>query len=60
MPTFFGATVRYVELPAEGHHYWARENVLLAAAEMLDWLEQTIGPEAAVPTKAAAAAHAGP
>lgn len=39
-----GATVRYVELPVEGHHYWARENVLLAAAEMLDWLEQTIGP----------------
>ncbi len=38
-----GATVRYVELPVEGHHYWARENVLLAAAEMLDWLDQTIG-----------------
>jgi len=40
-----GATVRYVELPAEGHHYWARENVLLAAAEMLDWLDRTIGPK---------------
>jgi len=39
-----GATVRYVELPVEGHHYWARENVLLAAAEMLDWLDSTIGP----------------
>lgn len=38
-----GATVRYVELPVEGHHYWARENVLLAAAEMLDWLDRTIG-----------------
>lgn len=38
-----GATVRYVELPHEGHHYRARENVLLAAAEMLDWLDQTIG-----------------
>jgi dipeptidyl aminopeptidase/acylaminoacyl peptidase len=38
-----GATVRYVELPGEGHHYWARENVLLASAEMLDWLARTIG-----------------
>ncbi len=38
-----GATVRYVELPVEGHHYWARENVLLASAEMLDWLDKTIG-----------------
>jgi dipeptidyl aminopeptidase/acylaminoacyl peptidase len=39
-----GVTARYVELPYEGHHYWARENVLLAAAEMLDWLDRTIGP----------------
>jgi dipeptidyl aminopeptidase/acylaminoacyl peptidase len=39
-----GVTSRYVELPFEGHHYWARENVLLAAAEMLDWLDRTIGP----------------
>jgi dipeptidyl aminopeptidase/acylaminoacyl peptidase len=38
-----GATARYVELPYEGHHYWARENVLLATAEMLDWLDRTIG-----------------
>lgn len=38
-----GAVVRYVELPLEGHHYWARENVLLASAEMLDWLDRTIG-----------------
>lgn len=42
-----GATVRYVELPGEGHHYWARENVLLAAAEMLDWLDRMIGEKAA-------------
>ncbi len=41
-----GARVRYVELPHEGHHYWARENVLHAAAEMLDWLDRTIGPDA--------------
>jgi dipeptidyl aminopeptidase/acylaminoacyl peptidase len=39
-----GGTARYVELPYEGHHYWGRENVLLAAAEMLDWLDRTIGP----------------
>jgi dipeptidyl aminopeptidase/acylaminoacyl peptidase len=45
-----GARARYVELPYEGHHYWARENVLLAAAEMLDWLDRTIGPKALPPT----------
>jgi dipeptidyl aminopeptidase/acylaminoacyl peptidase len=38
-----GVPVRYVELPFEGHHYWARENVLHAAAEMIDWLDRTIG-----------------
>jgi dipeptidyl aminopeptidase/acylaminoacyl peptidase len=40
-----GARVRYVELPYERHHYRARENVLHASAEMLDWLDRTIGPE---------------
>jgi dipeptidyl aminopeptidase/acylaminoacyl peptidase len=39
-----GAPVRYVELPEEGHHYWARESVLHAAAEMIEWLDRTIGP----------------
>lgn len=39
-----GARVRYVELPYERHHYRARENVLHASAEMLDWLDRTIGP----------------
>jgi len=43
-----GATTRYVELPYEGHHYWARENVLLAAAEMLEWLDRFLGQPAAV------------
>jgi dipeptidyl aminopeptidase/acylaminoacyl peptidase len=38
-----GVPVRYVELPFEGHKYWARENVLDAAAEMIDWLDRTIG-----------------
>jgi dipeptidyl aminopeptidase/acylaminoacyl peptidase len=39
-----GAHVRYVELPYERHHYRARENVLHTSAEMLDWLDRTIGP----------------
>ncbi len=39
-----GSPARYVELPYEGHHYWARENVLLASAEILDWLERWVGP----------------
>lgn len=39
-----GKQARYLELPYEGHHYWARENVLLTSAEMLDWLQRTIGP----------------
>ncbi len=41
-----GTRVRYVELPSEGHHYWARENVLLAAAEMIDWLDRVLGAPA--------------
>lgn len=41
-----GARVRYVELPFEQHHYRARENVLHTSAEMLDWLDHTIGPKA--------------
>ena len=44
-----GVPVRYVELPYEGHHYWARESVLHAAAEMIDWLDGTIGPDAPPP-----------
>jgi dipeptidyl aminopeptidase/acylaminoacyl peptidase len=47
-----GTNVRYVELPHEGHHYWARENVLLAAAELIDWLDRTIGPGAQPPAAA--------
>jgi dipeptidyl aminopeptidase/acylaminoacyl peptidase len=41
-----GAHVRYVELPFERHHYRARENVLHTSAEMLEWLDRTIGPGA--------------
>lgn len=41
-----GTRVRYVELPYEQHHYRARENVLHASAEMLDWLDHTIGHKA--------------
>lgn len=35
-----GATVRYVELPGEEHHYSGRETVLHAAWEMIDWLDR--------------------
>ncbi len=38
-----GVNVRYVVLPFERHHYRARENVLHTSAEMLDWLDRTIG-----------------
>ena len=38
-----GVPVRYVELPHEAHHYWARESVLTTAHEMIDWLDRTIG-----------------
>ena len=42
-----GVHARYLELPGEQHHYWARESVLHTAAEMIDWLDRTIGPKAA-------------
>lgn len=38
-----GVPVRYVELPHEGHEYWARESVLHIAAELIDWLGRTLG-----------------
>ncbi len=38
-----GVPVRYVQLPYEGHHYWARESILDAANEMILWLDRTIG-----------------
>jgi dipeptidyl aminopeptidase/acylaminoacyl peptidase len=41
-----GKPVRYVELPQEGHHYWARESVLHAAHELIAWLDRTIGASA--------------
>jgi dipeptidyl aminopeptidase/acylaminoacyl peptidase len=34
-----GATVRYVVLPHESHGYRARESVLHALAEMIDWMD---------------------
>ena len=37
-----GTAVRYVTLPHEGHVYHARESVLHAAAEMLDWLDRVL------------------
>jgi dipeptidyl aminopeptidase/acylaminoacyl peptidase len=44
-----GVNVRYVELPYERHHYRARENVLQTSAEMLEWLDRTIGPARRTP-----------
>jgi dipeptidyl aminopeptidase/acylaminoacyl peptidase len=47
-----GGTARYVEMPFEGHHLRARESVLHVSAEMIDWLDRTIGsgaPEPAAP-----------
>jgi dipeptidyl aminopeptidase/acylaminoacyl peptidase len=41
-----GNQVRFVELPYEGHTLRARESVLHAAAEMLDWLERMLAPPA--------------
>ncbi len=37
-----GGTARLVMLPAEGHGYLARESVLHAVAEMLDWFERYV------------------
>jgi dipeptidyl aminopeptidase/acylaminoacyl peptidase len=42
-----GARARYVEMPLEDHHLRARGSVLHVAAEMIDWLDRTIGPDAA-------------
>ena len=39
-----GAHARYVEMPFEDHHLRARESVLHVSAEMIDWLDRTIGP----------------
>lgn len=39
-----GATVRWVELPAEDHGYRARESVGHTVWEMLDWAERHVAP----------------
>jgi len=52
-----GKHARYIELPYEGHHYWARENVLLASAEMLDWLDRYIGQGSQQAAGSAAPGH---
>jgi len=54
-----GVPVRYVELPFEGHKYWARENVLDAASEMIDWLDRTIGPRRDLAPRSRSAASGG-
>lgn len=40
-----GATVRYVVLPHESHAYRARQSVLHALAEMVEWLERHMKSE---------------
>ena len=37
-----GATVRYVVLPHEAHGYRARESVLHALAEMVEWMDRHV------------------
>jgi dipeptidyl aminopeptidase/acylaminoacyl peptidase len=37
-----GVTVRYVVLPYESHGYVARESVLHALAEMIDWMDRYV------------------
>ncbi|MBI3789808.1 MAG: S9 family peptidase [Gemmatimonadetes bacterium] len=39
-----GATVRYVQLPAEAHGYRARESVGHTLAEMVGWLDRFVKP----------------
>ncbi len=39
-----GATVRYVQLPAESHGYAARESVGHTLFEMMSWLDQWVKP----------------
>jgi dipeptidyl aminopeptidase/acylaminoacyl peptidase len=41
-----GVRARYVEMPFQGHRPIARKSVLHIAAEMVDWLDRTIGPDA--------------
>jgi dienelactone hydrolase len=55
-----GVPARYVELPYEGHHYWARESVLDASAEMLEWLDRTIGAASVAGAAATAGGGAAP
>lgn len=38
-----GVKARYVELPYEGHHFRGEATVLHTVAEMIDWLDGTIG-----------------
>jgi len=44
-----GGRARFVEMPFEDHHLRARESVLHVAAEMIDWLDRTIGESAPPP-----------
>jgi dipeptidyl aminopeptidase/acylaminoacyl peptidase len=39
-----GATARLVLLPHENHRYFARESILHAAAEMIEWFDRHLKP----------------
>ena len=41
-----GATARLVLQPYEGHHFRGTDTLLDTVAEMLEWLDKTIGPKA--------------
>ena len=48
-----GGTARHVVLPGEGHGYLARESILHALAEMIDWFDEHVkGAEQAEPIEA--------
>jgi dipeptidyl aminopeptidase/acylaminoacyl peptidase len=51
-----GATVRYVVLPLEGHGYRARESVMHALAEMVEWMDRWVKHAEPVPAAATAGA----
>ncbi|HEX6886015.1 MAG TPA: prolyl oligopeptidase family serine peptidase [Planctomycetota bacterium] len=46
-----GGTARLVMLPGEDHGYQARESVLHTVAEMVDWCERFVKPEAIAPAE---------
>jgi dipeptidyl aminopeptidase/acylaminoacyl peptidase len=46
-----GATARLVVLPYEGHHFRGTDTLLDTVAEMIEWLDKTIGTKAGALTR---------